>query len=47
MVELYAMMRYLQCDMLEQGYEDSTGKVRSLKHFDNWAATFGEQVTAV
>ncbi len=47
MVELYTMMRYLQYDMLEEGYRDSTGKVRSLKHFDNWAATFGEQVTAV
>ena len=47
MVELYTMMRYLQYSMLEEGYRDSTGKVRSLKHFDNWAATFGEQVTAV
>ena len=47
MVELYTMMRYLQYRMLEEGYRDSTGKVRSLKHFDNWAATFGEQVTAV
>ncbi len=47
MVELYTMMRYLQYDMLEEGYRDSTGKIRSLKHFDNWAATFGEQVTAV
>ena len=46
-VEMYTMMRYLQYDMLEEGYRDSTGKVRSLKHFDNWAATFGEQVTAV
>ena len=47
MVELYTMMRYLQYSMLEDGYRDSTGKIRSLKHFDNWAATFGEQVTAV
>jgi len=47
MVELYTMMRYLQYDMLEQGFKDSTGKTRSLKHFDNWAATFGEQVSAV
>ncbi len=47
MVELYTMMRYLQYHMLEQGYQDSTGRTRSLKHFDNWAATFGEQVTAV
>ena len=46
-VELYTMMRYLQYSMLEEGYRDSTGKVRSLKHFDNWAATFGEQVSAV
>lgn len=47
MVELYTMMRYLQFDMLEQGYQDSTGRTRSLRHFDNWAATFGEQVAAV
>lgn len=47
MVELYTMMRYLQYDMLEEGLQDSSGMTRSLKHFDNWAATFGEQVTAV
>lgn len=47
MVELYTMMRYLQYDMLEEGFEDSTGQRHSLKHFDNWATTFGEQVTAV
>lgn len=47
MVELYTMMRYLQYDMLEEGFEDSTGQRHSLIHFDNWAATFGEQVTAV
>lgn len=47
MVELYTMMRYLQYDMLEEGFEDSTGQKHSLLHFDNWAATFGEQVTAV
>ena len=46
-VELYTMMRYLQYGMLEQGLKDSTGQTRSLLHFDNWAATFGEQVTAV
>ena len=46
-VELYTMMRYLQYDMLETGFTDSTGQTRSLLHFDNWAATFGEQVTAV
>ena len=38
MVELYTMMRYLQYDMLEE---------RGLKHFDSWAADFGEKVTAV
>lgn len=27
------MMHYLQYSMLEEGYCDSTGKVRSLKHF--------------
>lgn len=47
MVELYTMMRYLQYNMLEEGFEDSTGQKHSLLHFDNWAATFGEQVTAV
>lgn len=47
MVELYTMMRYLQSDMLQQGYQDSAGRLHSLRHFDNWAATFGEQVTAV
>ena len=38
MVELYTMMRYLQYSMLEE---------RGLKHFDSWAADFGEKVTAV
>ena len=38
MVELYTMMRYLQFDMLEE---------HGLSHFDDWAATFGEKVTAV
>ncbi len=47
MVELYTMMRYLQDGMLQRGYKDSAGKVHSLMHFDNWAATFGECVTAV
>ena len=47
MVELYTMMRYLQDGMLRRGYRDSAGKVHSLLHFDNWAATFGECVTAV
>ena len=38
MVELYTMMRYLQFDLLEQ---------KGLRHFDSWAAAFGEKVTAV
>ena len=38
MVELYTMMRYLQFDMLAE---------RGLRHFDSWAASFGEKVTAV
>ena len=38
MVELYTMMRYLQFDTLvENGH----------RHFDNWAADFGEKVTAM
>ena len=38
MVELYTMMRYLQYDTLQRnGHE----------HFDNWAADFGEKVTAM
>ena len=38
MVELYTMMRYLQFDTL-----DRLGH----RHFDSWAATFGEKVTAM
>lgn len=38
MVELYTMMRYLQYQMLEE---------HDFLHFDNWAATFGEKVTAL
>ena len=38
MVELYTMMRYLQFDSLEQ---------RNHRHFDNWAADYGEKVTAM
>ncbi|WP_347563724.1 DEAD/DEAH box helicase family protein [Pseudoflavonifractor sp. 524-17] len=38
MVELYTMMRYLQFEMLKE---------RGLSHFDSWAASFGEKVTAV
>ncbi len=34
----HTMMRYLQFDMLERS---------DLKHFDSWAAMFGEKVTAV
>ena len=37
MTELYTMMRYLQYDTLQD---------RNLLFFDNWAATFGETVTA-
>ena len=38
MVELYTMMRYLQFDTLcRNGH----------RHFDNWAADFGEKVTAM
>lgn len=38
MTELYTMQRYLQHDLL--------GK-KELAHFDNWASTFGETVTAI
>ena len=38
MVELYTIMRYLHYDTLQR-----TG----LGHFDSWAATFGETVTAI
>ena len=38
MVELYTMQRYLQYDDL---------KKQGLEHFDNWASTFGETVTAI
>lgn len=38
MTEMYTMQRYLQYGTLE--------KLR-LQHFDNWASTFGETVTAV
>ena len=38
MVELYTMQRYLQYGALEQ---------HSLQHFDAWASTFGETVTAI
>lgn len=38
MTELYTIMRYLQYDTL---------KKLQLGHFDSWAATFGETVTAV
>ncbi len=38
MVELFSMMRYLQFDtLIENGH----------RHFDDWAATFGEKVTAM
>ena len=38
MAELYTMQRYLQYDEL---------KANDLEHFDNWASTFGETVTAI
>lgn len=38
MTELYTMQRYLQ-------YEDLKNK--GLQHFDSWASTFGETVSAV
>ncbi len=38
MVELYTIQRYLQYDTLVQ---------HNLQHFDAWASTFGETVTAV
>ncbi len=38
MTELYTMMRYLQHDMLQR---------KHLTHFDCWASTFGETVTAI
>lgn len=38
MVELYTMMRYLQYDTLQKNGHG---------HFDNWAADFGEKVTAI
>ena len=38
MVELYTIMRYLQYDTLQK---------LGLGHFDSWAATFGETVTAI
>ena len=38
MVELYTMQRYLQYKTLENN---------GLQHFDAWASTFGETVTAM
>ena len=38
MVELYSVQRYLQYDTLAQN---------GLQHFDAWASTFGETVTAL
>ena len=38
MVELYTIMRYLQYDTLQKLH---------LGHFDSWAASFGETVTAI
>ena len=38
MVELYSIQRYLQYDRLRES---------GLQHFDSWASTFGETVTAI
>jgi len=38
MAEMFTMQRYLQMDMLRR---------RNLQHFDAWAGTFGETVTAM
>ena len=38
MVEMYTMQKYLQYDLLKQ---------KGLLHFDAWASTFGETVTAI
>ena len=38
MAELYTMQRYLQYNQL---------KNNELEHFDNWASTFGETITAI
>ena len=38
MVELYSVQRYLQYDTLLRN---------GLQHFDSWASTFGETVTAL
>ena len=38
MVELYTIQRYLQYNTLVKN---------NLQHFDSWASTFGETVTAV
>lgn len=38
MTELYTMQRYLQYDLL---------KNKDMTHFDSWASTFGETVTAI
>lgn len=38
MTELYTMQRYLQYGALEKS---------NLQHFDAWASTFGETVTAI
>ena len=38
MTELYTMQRYLQYNTLVK---------YNLQHFDSWASTFGETVTAI
>ena len=38
MVEMYTMQKYLQYGLLEE---------KGLLHFDAWASTFGETITAI
>ena len=38
MTEMYTMQRYLQYDTLRS---------QGLQHFDAWASTFGETITAI
>ena len=38
MTELYTLQRYLQYNTLVKNH---------LQHFDSWASTFGETVTAI
>jgi len=38
MAEMFTLQRYLQCNTL---------RGMRLEHFDSWASTFGETVTAI